>query len=217
MGLSVAVAMSAIKARADIVNVAPDGAPSVSAPLYGNQSIWQLNNGVTDDVFHGDSSLPAGFAYTLDLGKSYPVHELRVYPRQDGCCPDRLTNLRVSVHTDDGVGGMAAEVWGMDLFTDGANPGSAPGTVVKVTPPRPQAGRWVEIRSLADPVPNYALQLSELEVLAEVRDREGGVAGRSTYRWYQYRHGKRQERCPHHRLASDRSIPRPVDSDSLPR
>jgi len=154
--------------QAEIVNVAPEATPAANAPLWGGRSIWQLNNGATWDTFHGDTALPAGFAYFLDLGQPYSIHELRLYPRQDGCCPDRLSNLRVSVHQDDGAGAIGVEVWGADLFTDGSNPGSAPGTVVKVTLPSAQTGRWVQIKSLADPVPNDALQMTELEVMAEV-------------------------------------------------
>lgn len=153
---------------AEIANVATRGTPSANAPMWGPFNIRQLNNGALGDVFHGDTAIPTGFAYTLDLGKPYVVNHLQLWPRQDGCCPERFSNLRVSLHSDDGAGNIGAELWRTDLFTDGTNPGSTLGTVVMTGPTNPVTARWVKIESLADPVPDYALQMTELGVYADV-------------------------------------------------
>src|SRR6185436_1397825 len=56
--------------------------------------------------------------------------------------------------------------------TDGSNPGSGPGARDVITPDMDPGGvavgRWVRIMSLEDPVQNYALQLTEIEVFGSV-------------------------------------------------
>ncbi|HEY6228524.1 MAG TPA: discoidin domain-containing protein, partial [Verrucomicrobiae bacterium] len=153
-----------------IVNVAMDGIAAANQPVYTGQSPNWLIDGSKDagNVVHGQAALDPGFAFTIDLQKDYSVSDIKVYPRQNACCPDRLSNFRVSLHADDGAGGMGAEIWGTDLFTDGSNPGSGAGKVVDVVLPETKVGRWIEIRSLANPVPQYALQMSEVEVFATV-------------------------------------------------
>ncbi|MGC8989345.1 MAG: discoidin domain-containing protein, partial [Verrucomicrobiia bacterium] len=155
--------------RAEIVNVALDAQPSANGLTYLRWPMSIIVNGNRNDVIHGDVQLPTGFAYTLDLGQPRTIKYLRIWPRQDGIAPERLSNFRVSVHEDDGAGGIGSELWGRDFFTDGTNPGTS---VVEVTLPAPQNARWVQVKCLADPVPDYALQMSELEVFADVPDSE---------------------------------------------
>jgi hypothetical protein len=82
-------------------------------------------------------------------------------------------NFRVSVHRDNN-GQIGDQVWMADLFTDGSNPGSAADTVVTLTKDLDAAGQfkgqWIRILSLEDPVQNYALQMTELEVIGRVPD-----------------------------------------------
>ncbi len=163
---SLALAL-AMPIRAEVVNVAGLGTPYSNRALYSTWNIQRLSDGDTGPVFHLDTAIEAGAAYDLDLGKNYPVQEIRIYPRQDNCCPERLRQLHVSVRNDNN-GSPGTEVWGTDLFTDGSNAGSAPGGVVTVTLPSAQTGRWIQILSLENPVPDYALQMTELEVLADV-------------------------------------------------
>jgi hypothetical protein len=152
------------------VNVALDGIAAANQPVYAGQSPNFLIDGskAVGNVVHGQAALDPGFAFTIDLQKDFSVTDIKVYPRQDACCPDRLSNFRVSLHADDGAGGMGAEVWGIDQFTDGSNPGAGAGKVVDIPLPEAKVGRWIEIRSLADAVPQYALQMSEVEVFATV-------------------------------------------------
>jgi len=55
------------------------------------------------------------------------------------------------------------------MFTDHTNPGSAAGSLVTLTSSLDAtgvfAGQWVEIRSLDNPPPDYALQMTELQVI----------------------------------------------------
>lgn len=157
-------------ALAATINVALDGIAAANQATYTGQSPNWLIDGskAAGNVVHGEQNLTPGFAFTIDLQKDFLVSDIKVYPRQGACCPDRLSNFRVSLHADDGAGGMGPEVFGIDKYTDGTNPGSGPGLVVDIPLPEAKTGRWIEIRSLADPVPAYALQMSEVEVMATV-------------------------------------------------
>jgi hypothetical protein len=162
-------ALNPLPLHAEVVNVATRGTASSLQVPWGSQNIAHLIDGSTTTFVHADAGLSAPLAYYVDLGAPHLVQGFRIFPRQDGCCADRLSQFRVSIHDDDGGGGVGAEVWGVDLFTDGSNPGSTAGDVVEVSVPAPGAtGRHVQLLSLADPIPDYALQVSEWEVLAEV-------------------------------------------------
>lgn len=159
--------------RAAVVNISNIATPYTDYSLWvpGNWNIAMLTDGDRQASFHLDVEPGPGAEYYVDLGRAYPVHSLRLFPRQDGCCPNRFSDLRVSIHADGG-GTPGTEAWGTDLFTDGTNPGSGAGTVVEVAPPAPVSGRWIRIRSLADNPVDYALQMTELEIFAEVPESE---------------------------------------------
>ena len=101
-------------------------------------------DGDTQTVFHLDTTPDAAAAYQVDLGNTFPIQEIRIYPRQDNCCPERLKQIHVSIHNATAQGALGTEVWGIDLFTDGSNAGSKAGAVVSIKPPTPQTGRWVQ-------------------------------------------------------------------------
>jgi hypothetical protein len=44
-----------------------------------------------------------GFRYEVNLQASRNISSIRIFNR-DNCCPERLTNYRVSVHADNGAG-----------------------------------------------------------------------------------------------------------------
>lgn len=165
--------LSSASLRADLVNVAGRGTASSTLPLWGTLNIAHVIDGSTATFVHADTAPASPLAYDIDLGKGYLIRDFRIHPRQDGCCADRLTRFRVSIHEDDGAGGVGPEVWGTDLYMDGTNPGSSAGSVVEVSVPAPGVtGRHVRLLSKADPIPDYALQVSEWEVLAEVPSSE---------------------------------------------
>ena len=155
-------------AHADVINIASRGTASTANLLWGGGDIARIIDGNVASFVHADVAPDSPLAYSVDLGKSYTIAEIRIVPRQDGCCPDRLTRLRVSVHNDDGQGAAGSETWGTDVLTDGTNPGSTAGSVLKVPVSGGPSGRHVKVTSLASPIPDYALQIAEIEVLAEV-------------------------------------------------
>src|SRR5439155_5518378 len=120
---------------------------------------------------HGDRSPPLGFAYWFDMHTKVTISNIIIWARQDGCCGGRLTNYRISVHDNDN-GMLGPEVWGADMHTDGSNPGSGPGARDVITGDLDAgavfAGQWVQIQSLENPVQDYALQLTEIEVFGSV-------------------------------------------------
>lgn len=152
---------------AQTYNVALFGTPYSNRPLWGGGNIASLTDGNTINVFHLDQTVEAGAAYTIDLGDNFDIADIKVYPRQDACCPERLTNFRVSIHNDDG-GKPGPELWGKTLFDDGTNPGAERGGVVDIPVEPAQRGRWIQILSLDDPPPAYPLQMTEAEVFAPV-------------------------------------------------
>jgi hypothetical protein len=121
-----------------VVNVALDAPVFVNGPLYVNRFPALLvdgdRSGIGNLLIHGATGLPAGYAYWLNLGADYAISEIKIYPRQDGCCPERLSNFRVSVHENSFDDTIDFEVWGADLFTDGTNPGSTAGSVLSCPP-----------------------------------------------------------------------------------
>lgn len=154
-------------ARAEIVNVAGEGIPYADRALFGNNSIFWLIDQDRNRALHADTDDSPALSYAVDLRKSRLITHLRIFPRQDGCCPDRFSNVRVSIHAD-AAGSPGPELWGQTLFGDGSNPGSGPGVVVEVTLPAPQQGQWVKLEALDNPPKDYALQVTELEIYADV-------------------------------------------------
>jgi hypothetical protein len=153
--------------HAEIVNVAGRGTAFSNSDLFGGASIYRLIDGNRLNTIHLDELPWPDAAYTVDLGANYAVTEIRIFPRQDGCCPERLQNFRVSVHQDN-AGMIGTEIWGANMFTDGSHAPSGAGAVVEIPLPSPQNGRWVQVKSLESVVPDYALQMTELEIYADV-------------------------------------------------
>jgi len=156
------------------VNVALDAKAFANGPVFNNVFPALLVNGdksgTGNQVMHGTAGISPGFAYWIDLGREHSIDQIKIYPRQDECCPDRLSNFHVGVHDDEFTDNLGFEVWSGDFFIDGSNPGSTPGSVVTINAAMGVgtfAGRWVKITSLANPVPDYALQMTEIEVFAE--------------------------------------------------
>jgi hypothetical protein len=148
------------------INRAVGAAVTASGPLYVGMTAASLVDGRHSTLAHGDATLAAGFAYTINIGTKIALSRIRIWARQDGCCPERLSNYRVTVHPDNG-GVPGDAVWSADVHTDGTNPGSFVGAYDDLTgdaaPGSPFEGQYIRITSLDDPVPSYALQISEVE------------------------------------------------------
>src|SRR5439155_8758803 len=128
-------------------------------------------DGNPNTFVHGDVNIEPGYAYEIQMNGEVDISQIDLYPRQDGCCPERLSNIRVSVHKDNNCA-IGDAVWSADLFTDGSNPGSGPGLVVNITkdlnPAGTFKGQWLRILALDDPVLNYFLQIGDVQVFGNL-------------------------------------------------
>src|SRR5262249_10201905 len=90
-----------------------------------------------------------------------------------GCCPDRLSNYRVSLH-DDASGAIGTELWAATVHADGSNSGVGGVDVLlpSLDPLGSFEGQWIQIQNLDDGTPRY-LQLAEVRAF--------GSAGSSGY------------------------------------
>ena len=62
--------------------------------------------------------------YTLDLGGTFDVTTVRMWPRADTCCDNRWRNLEVNLYADDGTGNPGALIATSDdpgLIAPGGN------------------------------------------------------------------------------------------------
>ncbi|NWG76072.1 MAG: discoidin domain-containing protein, partial [Rubrivivax sp.] len=154
-------------------NYARGAAAFANQATYGGWSPARLTDGdfTVGGLLHGAAGLQPGFAYTINLGLVIQLSNIVIYPRQDGIVPERLSNYRVSVHPD--VNGQPGDpVWQADLHTDGSNPGASPGSSdvlgPELDPTGVFQGQWIRILSLDDPVPDYALQISEVVAIGRL-------------------------------------------------
>jgi hypothetical protein len=164
------------------------------ADAYTNGTLWssswspqELTDGVPS-VIHGDGpggitgiAEPEGFYFQIDLGQTVELAEIDIFPRQDGCCPERLSNYMVSVHEDDN-GDPGEAVWSAIFRDDLSWPDTFDPDVVEADadPDGTFVGQWIRITSLDtqqdidDGLVDYRLQMSEIEVYGHV---DGGLVG----------------------------------------
>ncbi|MCW5558659.1 MAG: discoidin domain-containing protein [Verrucomicrobiae bacterium] len=166
MRLALLSIVAAAGARAEIANVAIHGSAWTSHHLWwlANWHMQMLIDGDKDTAIHGDVAPTDDFSYNIDLDKTYGITQIKIYPRQDGCCPERLSNFRVSIYTTR----RGEVVWSQDFFTEIGNAGSGTGALLTINLPEPKTGQTVEILSLTSPVPDYALQVADVEIFADV-------------------------------------------------
>lgn len=142
------------------------GAPVVaSGPTFPGQGPQNVNDGSLATQSHPDDGSTLGFTYSIDFGADYQLDEVIIYNRTGGCCPERLTNYRVSLHLDDGAGAPGAVVWTADLRTDGTNSGVDGRDIVTadLDPDGSFNGRHLVIENLSDDP--YNPQIAEVEAL----------------------------------------------------
>jgi len=138
---------------------------TASAPTYQNRSPLILTDGRHSTFLHGNDGNATTYAFMVDLGQRVAADQIDVVNRGDGCCPDRLTNYRVSLHRDAG-GAIGDAVWSADVRTDNSNSGvGGIDTVTAAADPTGHfAGQWVKIEKIDDGATNYWLQAAEIEV-----------------------------------------------------
>ncbi|NQT36212.1 MAG: discoidin domain-containing protein [Planctomycetes bacterium] len=134
-----------------------------SAAIYGGGSPTRVTDGRADTFVHGASGSATTYAFTIDLGQPVAVDLVDIFNRGDGCCTDRLTNYRVSVH-NAGIGGAIdpTPVWSADVRTDNSNSGV--GGIDSVSAASTAVGQYVKVEKIDDGATNYWLQVAEIEV-----------------------------------------------------
>lgn len=142
-------------ATADFIgdNIALNKPVATSGPLNGIQVASAINDGDTTTIAHPQISGTLGFTYTIDLLGGYEVNQIDLLNR-DNCCPERLSNYRVSV-----LDAMMSEVFGMDIRTDGTNSGLSG---VDTVNPGGVIGNFVQITNLSGE--SYNPQIAEVSV-----------------------------------------------------
>jgi hypothetical protein len=150
----------------DVGENAALGRPVVaSGATWGGQGPELLTDGRLDNQSHPLAQFGTlGFTYTVDLGMSFALEEIVLWNRiQGNCCPERLSNYRVSLHEDDGAGAPGPAVWSADIRTDGTNSGL--GGDDRLTGDLDAAGsftgQFIVVENLSDG--EYNPQIAELE------------------------------------------------------
>lgn len=139
---------------------------AASAATYGGASPLLLTDGRYNTYVHGLSGTATTFAYTVDLGQPVEIGRIDIFNRNDGCCPERLTNYRVSVHNAGLGGAIGPAVWSADVRTDGSNSGvgGVDSLNAALNAAGPFVGQWVKIEKIDNGAQNYWLQVAEVEV-----------------------------------------------------
>ncbi len=144
-------------------NVALGAPVAASGPTWGGQGPANVTDGNLGSQSHPLGEFGTlGFTYTVDLQGSFNLEEIVLWNRT-GCCPDRLSNYRVSVHPDDGSGAPGAAVWSADIRTDGSNSGDggSDSLTPELDPTGNFAGRFIVVENLSDAA--YNPQIAELQ------------------------------------------------------
>ena len=152
--------------RAQLVNAALGQPVTASGPVYdAERSPSMITDGSASSFSHpASSTTPANFKYTINLGSNQPLNKLRFLNRS-GCCPERLTNYRVSVFaTDPAVAGATAG-WTTVVRANGSNSGDSGVDEVLAGAHATGvfAGQWLQIQNLSNLV--HHPQLAEFEAL----------------------------------------------------
>ncbi len=188
--VSTGVGFGAPGGQTDPNNLAVGKNVTASGPLWPGFVPTRLTDGDRGTISHPAAPVPA-FEYVIDLGEETALGRIEIYNRNDGCCPDRLTNYRVTVH-DDEEGSPGPPVWTAELRTDGTNSGV--GGVDVVTPELDPfgdfAGRYITVAKIDDGQQNYWPQIAEVEVFPSLgydswinTDIGAGMQGENATAW----------------------------------
>jgi predicted secreted protein len=99
---------SQVTMPADQVNQAMGAQVTASGPLWGGFPFpGNITDGNRSTITHPATPVTS-FSFTIDLGSSKALEHMNIVNRGDGCCPERLSNYRVTVFSsDDGEFGPA--------------------------------------------------------------------------------------------------------------
>jgi len=107
-----------------------------------------------------------GFKFDINLGRSYVLDRIKVYNRNDGCCPERLTKYRVSVLADNGSGApQTPALWTAVIRADGTNSGSGgvDEILASANPAGTFTGQWIRVENTVEAP--YSPQVAEVQAM----------------------------------------------------
>ncbi len=137
---------------------------STTAATYGGYPASNLTDGDTQTFSHPDTmATTKGFRYDINLGRSWTLDHLRIFNRT-GCCPERLSNYRVSLFQDNGAGAPAATaVWTAVIRANGTNSGSGgyDDVVAGLDAAGTFAGQWIRLENISGSA--YTVQTAEVQ------------------------------------------------------
>jgi hypothetical protein len=149
------------------VNVAIYGLITASDAVYGGQNAASIIDGSPATYAHplaSDNTL--GFTFTVNLLNNYTFDRLELLNRGDGCCPERLTNYRVTLHNDDGTGAPGPAVWSAVVRADDTNSGISwvDTLTADLDPAGTFAGQFIRVENLSNEP--YNPQIAELRAFS---------------------------------------------------
>ncbi len=160
--------LALIPARAQ--NIAVGKTVTASGALWPGLPASNLtdNNRAGNSIAHpADGVATLGFYFQTDLGAEVALNRIVLFNR-DNCCPERLTNYRVTIYADS-AGLPGAVRWQASIRTDGTNSGQGGNDTILATasanPLHQFRGRFVRIENLSGAP--YNPQLAEIEVFPE--------------------------------------------------
>ncbi len=106
-----------------------------------------------------------GFLYTIDLGQVQSLNKLRILNRNDGCCPERLTNYRVSLFAAPPTAAGSLPTWSAVVRANGTHSGSGgvDELLASAHPTGRFVGQWIRLENLNNTA--YQPQIAEVEAL----------------------------------------------------
>lgn len=156
-------------ASAQLTNVALGKPVTTSGNTYNaNNPTYaadKINDGSGSTFSHPETPSSTGFHYTINLGSQQALNKLR-FVNRTGCCPERLTNYRVSVFAANPAVAGTQPVWTTVLRSNGTNSGDAGAdeATAGLNPTGVFAGQWLRIQSLSTTT-QYTPQIAEYEAL----------------------------------------------------
>jgi len=135
-----------------------------SGPNWGSFKPGALTDGDPSTFTHPAASTGTlHFTYQVDLGAHRGLDRIVLRNRDDGCCPERLSRVRVEVWSDEG-GQPGEKRWETLLRGDGSNSGVAglDTLTANLDPDGVFAGRFVRVVNASGAA--YNPQLAEIEV-----------------------------------------------------
>ena len=147
-----------------LVNIALGKPVTASAATWGGLVASSLTDGDPNTFAHPlASSGTLNYYFQIDLQRVYRLDRILLRNRADGCCPERLSDYRVQIYSDNG-GTPGAVNWSADFRTDGSYSGVAGVDTITAAnnPAGTFAGRFVRIVNLSNAA--YNPQVAEVEV-----------------------------------------------------